>query len=444
MAGAAVTAVLAVASMGVLVARLTEHHGTTVRVAASPSAANSTSPISAQLLWIEGDVAGTEPQPAQGGGPRLADPNTGNTTSIGPSGLAGTWCGTCPFVRIGNRAFTAQDDRVYMYVPGKTTLTALGPGSRVLPTADNKSLLIVIGDQLEQESSQGHLTGGPWTIPHGYELTSPARATVDGVLVEKTTTAATHQLADWNPPTGQIRQIGSFARLIDTYTSAGASSSTLALTSCPSTGRCSLELTDSRTGATTRISPPSVGTLSGDTGFDGGGAFSPDGSQLAAFISETSVLGPEAKVAIIDMHTLAVEVVKGSDVGLGESYGYASWSPSGEWLFFGGLSGPVDGVRRGDVQARVLPVAGGYSLVALERPPGLGEPTTVPLVAVPNVLGLSLTNARGALASLGLRISIAPNAYATSPTVKVVAQEPPGEALLRRGSQVQVHLGSQS
>jgi hypothetical protein len=58
-----------------------------------------------------------------------------------------------------------------------------------------------------------------------------------------------------------------------------------------------------------------------------------------------------------------------SDVPVGENYGYASWSPSGDWLFFDALSGNVRVLRRDSDEARELHLAGAYSLVAIDRQP---------------------------------------------------------------------------
>jgi hypothetical protein len=135
--------------------------------------------------------------------------------------------------------------------------------------------------------------------------------------------------------------------------------------SCTTNPPCWLLLTDTGTRRTTRVDSPLPGA-----GFYGGGAFSPDGSQLAVFIATNQgSVNPAARLGIVDVDSGQLRVIDESDVPVGENYGYASWSPSGDWLFFDALSGNVRVLRRDSDEARELHLAGAYSLVAIDRQP---------------------------------------------------------------------------
>ena len=238
----------------------------------------------------------------------------------------------------------------------------------MFPAADGKSILVEVDAQLVQRTLDGASTGGPWPIPEGYNLTSPARATAAGVLVETTANAFIRQLAEWQPATGAVRALGPYNDLIDAYTSPSGSSTVVARTDCDDDFPCWLLLTDTATGHVTRVDSPIPGN-----GFYGGGAFSPDGSQLAVFVAtNTGTTNPAAKLAVVDVATGQLRLIDGSETPVGEPYGYASWSPSGGWVFFGGLSGDLHVLRRGRSEAQALRLAGSYSLVALDR--STGEP----------------------------------------------------------------------
>ena len=296
--------------------------------------------------------------------------------NLGAAAFPGTCAPVCPFVRVGDQAFISLGKRLLVYTPGSTGLSDLGSADAVFPTSDGRSLLVVLGRQVEQRTVRGKLSGGPWQIPTGYLLTSPERATAAGILVERITVSFPLPLSEWNPVTGALRQLGSDERVIDTYTAPGSPTSTIAATDCAtSSSPCWLNLIDSATGKTVRIASPIPGDpVRRENGFDGGGAFSPDGSQLAVFVREAAVLGPQAKLGIVDLRRHELRLIDGSDVGLGELFGYASWSPSGQSLFFGGLSETANRTKprvmvlqKGSTHAYALSVAGDYSLVAVQE-----------------------------------------------------------------------------
>lgn len=383
--------------------------GTSLRRAHHPvrlgSDAASGGHIDAQLLWI-----GSEE------GPTLADPNSGRTTAVGPAGRAGRWCNTCPLVRVGDRAFVAMGGRLYAYDRGASALRDIGTADAVFPTSDGDGLMVAGAGKVERRSVTGETTAGPWSVPPGYELTFPPRATATGVLVQSGG-AFVRTLAEWAPATGAIRSLRTYNQLIDVFTAPGATSSTVAATDCDGGFPCWLDLTDTGTGRTTRLDSPVAGN-----GFYGGGAFSPDGAQLAVFVAtNTGTSNPAADLGLVEVPTHRLRLVGESHSRIGEPYGYASWAPSGQWLFFDGLTGDLRVLRRGTRSARALHLAGSYSLVALNRADVATGATQVP---VPSLTGQTVTQAKAALASVGLVLGIEPRLDSDDPEATVVAEEP--------------------
>jgi hypothetical protein len=319
--------------------------------------------IDAELLWIDATT-----------GPVVGDPNSGQVTPIGPVQDL-PWCAACPSIRVGDSAFTAQRGRILTYEPDVGTFSDIGAGRAVFPTADGEGLLVAIGDELERWNADGTRVEGPWAIPDGYRLPDAPRAISSGILLEQSANELTRDLVSWDPMSGVLSKIGTDNRVIDTYTNPHRSVSKIAETSCASgNSPCWLLITDTITSTTLRVDSPVPGS-----GFYAGGAFSPDGSELAAFIATNEgTSNPAARLGIVDVDTGALRLIEGSDVSVGEPYGYASWSPSGAWLFFDGLTGNVRALERGGDQARELHLAGGYSLVALPSPGPPSLATTAP------------------------------------------------------------------
>jgi hypothetical protein len=159
--------------------------------------------------------------------------------------------------------------------------------------------------------------------------------------------------------------------VIDVHADPGTGSDVLAWTDCP-TGSfpCSLVLAAGGVERRT-IDPPVDGN-----GFYAGGAFSPDGTTLAVTLSTSpGTVDPTAALALVDVQSGRVEVVDGSQFGVGEPYGYAAWSPDGTTVFFTGDAG-VRSYRPADRQLTDLPLPGTYYSVAAL--PGLDRRSQCP------------------------------------------------------------------
>jgi hypothetical protein len=93
-----------------------------------------------------------------------------------------------------------------------------------------------------------------------------------------------------------------------------------------------LNLTDLATGTTKRIRSP-LGY-----GFDNGGAFSPDGRQLAVFAkTNPGFSDPETRLALIDVATGSLRLVPGATLAIGEAVAWAQWLPRSGQVIVGGL-----------------------------------------------------------------------------------------------------------
>ncbi len=303
------------------------------------------------------------------------------------------WCGDCAIVRSGNSLFTGEADGIYRLDPPQYRATKIANGQFVFPAAVPDRLFVASGSPVEPQgdnvdliTTTGKNLGGPWRAPDGYSITSPPRATTEGIVVQKVIApispsapprlSAPPTLAIWNPRTGSIGHVLDLgASLIDTTTADGHSSVAWLRElrgHCFSPGGdCQLVLTDLTTGLDRLIAPP------GGLKFIDGGAFSPDGKTLAAFTlaNHENWNNDTMQLALIDVGTGQVSPVGKSTGQFGEPKGFATWSPSGQWIFFGGVGQirtSFEDLRIGAYQigassATDLPFPVNYSAVAVNH-----------------------------------------------------------------------------
>jgi len=291
------------------------------------------------------------------------------------------WCGGCAIVRAGNSLFVGEADGIYRLDRPRYRATKIANGQIVFPATVPGRLFVASASSAEPQGDNVHLTGkdlgGPWRIPHGYSISSPPRATTEGIVVDPISPSpsptASPTLAIWNPRTGSIGHVLDLGvRLIDTTTADGHT--TVAWLRelrghCFYPGEdCQLVLTDLTTGLDRVIAPP------GGLGFIGGGAFSPDGKTLAAFtLVHSKLTNDTMQLALIDVGTGRVSPVSKSTGQFGEPYGFATWSPSGQSVFFGGVGQirtsfqdlRIGAYQIGASSATALAFPGNYSAVAV-------------------------------------------------------------------------------
>ena len=126
---------------------------------------------------------------------------------------------------------------------------------------------------------------------------------------------------------------------------------------CNNGQQCSLHLTDVSAGTDRVIAAPD-----GSTSFLAGGALSPDGTTLAAFVDQSDAARRTSSVVLTDTTTGALTPVANSAIEYGEDIGVAAWSPTSQWLYFcGGNGGPIKGYRLTNPAAIDLTIPGSYT-----------------------------------------------------------------------------------
>lgn len=189
------------------------------------------------------------------------------------------------------------------------TSAVIGPGEFAFPSADGRRLFLSQTDTTLAEAPAG-AAGRPgqltlpagWYLPGGFGI-----AVANGIVVRSKDAqwpAHPADLAVWNPQTGRVTVIGRAMGAIGAYTPPRARYSLLAWmpASCkfPS---CPIKITNTAT-----LSSRTLRSLLRH-GFVLGGAFSPDGRQLAVFINRQPKAGGQAaELAIASTATGAMRL----------------------------------------------------------------------------------------------------------------------------------------
>ena len=288
------------------------------------------------------------------------------------------------FFRRGSPDVSAANggNRIAVLDVGSGRVHSLGAGINLTTTADGRDLLVAIDPiHLVKLSPTGARLSPVWTVPSGYTLNTyasqhPLAAVAGGIAVESTRSSPTsgaYVLAIWYPSRGTIRVLGRDAFVIGSYTPPGANHSLLAWINGSGVGVDvnRLAITDTATMTTRLISSPLSGVFSSavsqygpdvvefGSNFLGGGAFSPDGRQLAAFVSAFRPHDwPNAQLVLVNPNTGSVQLIANTLIQIGEPAGWATWSPTGSDLFGGSYrEGPVIqafALKSGQTQATPL------------------------------------------------------------------------------------------
>jgi hypothetical protein len=187
-----------------------------------------------------------------------------------------------------------------------------------------------------------------WQLPAGYQAVAQSAG---GILVDD----MSGELRTLSLASGQLGPIlGQAATVIDTHLDTVAWRASVG---CDS-GECPLHITDATTGADRVVAPPP-----GHHGFFDGGAFSPDGTQLAAFVSAPPTTSPRSELVIIDVASSIIHPVTNGEIQIGEPGGAAVWTPDATTVIFSGNNGPMLAYRPADTQVLVTNVPASYSFV---------------------------------------------------------------------------------
>jgi hypothetical protein len=265
--------------------------------------------------------------------------------------------------------YTGWWPKVVQYLDRATgKIGVAGPGYTVFLSASGRYLLMA-----QDATTLGELpvAGGALrqlTLPRGWylpgsdglpEFGDTGIATANGIIVQSvhSLTWRPPVLAIWNPGSGQVEVLGRGLAVIGAYTPPGAHYSLLAWlpAACPFPDNCLLKITNTATLATRTVRSPLPG------GFAAGGAFSPDGTQLAVFPQTAShgLVPGHARLALVDPRTGAMRVAPRPRLPLGQDICRALWLPDGTHLVV--LQPGSYLVDAGTLSARPLFLAPGHA-----------------------------------------------------------------------------------
>jgi hypothetical protein len=329
-------AVVLAGSAAVLLANWPQHSGAPGQPDASAAALRPVQLPAAQVAWVD-----------YNGRLHIGSLVTGHqrVAAVAPSDPV------VPLIAAGGNLYWVSSRGTYSQVQSLDLATgkiaSLGFGMAIFASADGRQVFIA---QTAQSLLELPATGGRsrnLNLPAGWfvaglrsDVTSPA-AVSGGVLVQASDSASTRptKLAVWNPDSGRLTLISSGVSanggLLGAVTPPGANYSLVAWWhgSCyPSS--CALEITNTATRSTRTLRSP-LGY-----GFAYGVAFSPDGSDLAAFANtrRISTAPAPAELAIISTRTGAARLVPRVSLLIGEDIAWARWLPGGKMLLVGGLT----------------------------------------------------------------------------------------------------------
>jgi hypothetical protein len=270
--------------------------------------------------------------------------------------------------------------RTRVFQPGEGIFLSPSGRQLYLPQIDNQSLLSVpvAGPGVTRLLA---LPAG-WYLPDGTGL-----AVAGGIVVQSQPELSLRhppRLAVWDPRTGQVSVLGraagtSYGAVIGAYTAPGAGTSLLAWmpAACHGPSGCPVRITttEARPGhnPSGRAWPSRTLRSPLPWGFALGGAFSPDGQQLAVFVNRGPGNGGGlVQLAIASTSSGALHLVPGARLRIGEDVAWVRWLPGGRQLIAGGVDRDVittaDGPARPFRFRRSPAGAVGYSAAVI--PPG--------------------------------------------------------------------------
>jgi len=354
----------------------------------------------------------------------FVDPETGTARRIPLSGSC-----FCHLVVLDGTVWGDDNQGVFRVDAPYGRLTRVDAGRGTLfRTLDGSGVWVASGlvgsTTLRKIDTSTNAVGRSVPLPAGYTVTDPPSAVVGGILLISGDYPRT--LSIWDPGTG-VRELATNVGILGAvHTSPGAHSSQVMYRDAQE----HLHIVDTASGQTVPI------TVNGTVPRTiGGGAFSPDGRTVAAFMNvSTSDVGRVtggriAQVMLVDAATGAGRVIEHQPVEFGEEYAWATWASDGSRVFFG--AGPFEesafavGLR--DTSAIALPVASNYTWTALDVPaPSHTEPPPTP-----NSTGAPVSQT-GAVTAIWTPMYVAEGAFPSGAGVTSVAEF--GDRLIAAGN----------
>lgn len=230
----------------------------------------------------------------------------------------------------------------------------LGPADYLFPAAASGFVglgraLASGGDGAEVVPVAGAVPGRPVVLPPSY--VAAGQVSAGYVLIQG---SGASQLQIWRPPasgTGAgtvVRSLGAASGVLSIH---GDLVAWTAWDGCHNEGECALHITDSTTGVDQVIVP-----VAGHRGFLPGGAFSPDGTTLATFVSEP--LGAHLVLVYVQATGVApagaTQLVAGGLVQVENPAATAVWNPGGDRLFFCGDNGTMHALGTREAVAHTI------------------------------------------------------------------------------------------
>jgi hypothetical protein len=235
------------------------------------------------------------------------------------------------------------------------SIRTVGFGEAIFVSADGRSLFVlrhrsscpgVCTPEAEQLTEVPVASPGPTRtldVPRGWYVDDGAgtpvpTAVAGGVLVQ-----SQRAQVNANPPTlglldlatGRVRRLGADSGIVAAYTPRGVRSSVVAwLPPCSTDATaCPMLLSHLPTWRHTAVHDPLP------FGFARGGAFSPDGHELAAFVQvDSGELNPAMQLALVDPRTGTLHLVRKVQGEIGEPVGWALWLRDGRHVLVGTFS----------------------------------------------------------------------------------------------------------
>jgi hypothetical protein len=253
----------------------------------------------------------------------------------------------CRLVLAGERIYwagrVANRDYIQDYDLAAGTVRNAAPGDAVFAAPGGRSVYIAQSPRRLLELPAGGM--GParrLTTPPGWRLVPLGWAVAGGIALSGGH-AGHPAIGVWQPRTGRIRVIG-HGDVLATWTRPAGGRSLIAwqpAARCP-LQHCPIEITSTPAGRTLTVrSPFRYGFLPQG----GDAAFSPDGTQLAGFISLNRLSSYGAAVfvpVIVNTSTGTVRLARRAIMSNGELAGWLLWLPGGTRL----LAGPARDISR--------------------------------------------------------------------------------------------------
>ena len=225
------------------------------------------------------------------------------------------------------------------------TTRDLGYGMSVFASSDGGHVFIArTGTSVTELPASGNGQELELTAPRGWYVAARPTAVADGIIVQSRDEQANPRPARigvWNLRTGTVTVLGqtvasAYFGAIGAVTPPGAGYSLIAWmpSRCKLLSNCPIQVTNTATGSSITLTSPMP------NGFALGGAFSPDGRELAVIVNTgRGPWGAAAELAIASSQTGSLHLITRARFTIGEDVAWVQWLPGGKQLIAGAGTG---------------------------------------------------------------------------------------------------------